>query len=103
MLANKTLSALLVIFSVLTASTVSAQALQEAKPRLVMPTTDAAQVSGRKSDSVVNGALVGAAVGFTAGLFVCHAMEPWGTCLRNLDPMLKLGLVGAGIGAGVDF
>jgi len=53
----------------------------------------------RKSDSLLNGALIGAGAAFGAGLFICMRMEPWSVCR---DDAARFGAIGAAIGAGVD-
>jgi hypothetical protein len=72
-------------------ATFATDAAAQARPRL-----------GRSSDSVINGALIGAGVAVASGLFVCTRMEPWRVCRDDFGPMLKLGAIGAGIGAGID-
>lgn len=59
------------------------------------------RVEQRRNDSVLNGVLIGAAAGVVSGLAVCRMMEPWDVCLEPA-PLLRLGAVGAAIGAGVD-
>jgi hypothetical protein len=57
----------------------------------------------RKSDSLVNGALIGAGAAVASGLFFCSLMEPWDVCLNNnVGPMLRTAALGAGIGIGID-
>jgi hypothetical protein len=60
------------------------------------------RVRARESDSVLNGALIGAGVAVASGLTMCRMMEPWDVCLSNVGPMTKIGAVGAGIGIAVD-
>jgi hypothetical protein len=67
-----------------------------------IPTTDVTRVRVRHSDSVINGALIGAGVAVASGLFLCRAMEPWDVCRHNVGPMFRIGALGAGIGIGVD-
>jgi hypothetical protein len=55
----------------------------------------------RRSDSLLNGALIGAAAGVASELLLCRAMEPWDVC-NDVGPMLRFGAVGAAIGIGVD-
>ena len=62
---------------------------------------DITRVQVRHSDSVINGALIGAGVGVVSGLFLCRTMEPWEVC-NDVGPLLRIGAVGAGIGLGVD-
>jgi hypothetical protein len=64
-------------------------------------TTEIVRARVRKTDSVVNGALIGAGVAVAAGLFLCRLTEPWEICW-NAGPLLQIGAVGAGAGAGLD-
>ena len=64
--------------------------------------TDIRRVTVRKSDSVLNGALIGAGVGVASGLFLCRLSEPWENCRDDVGPMLRIGALGAGIGIGID-
>src|SRR5687767_5838080 len=82
---------------------------QTGQASVLTPGTDFARMDARattrvtrKSDSLVDGATIGAGVAVASGLFICTRMEPWDVCRRNVGPMLRLGLVGAGIGAGID-
>ena len=59
-------------------------------------------IAVRESDSLLNGALIGAGVGVASGLFVCRQMEPWDVCLDDVGTMAKFGALGAAIGMGVD-
>lgn len=67
-----------------------------------LSTTDIARVRVRHSDSVLNGALIGAGAAVAAGLYLCNATEPWTNCRDDFAPMLRIGALGAGIGIGVD-
>jgi hypothetical protein len=61
------------------------------------------RVRVRQSDSLVNGALIGAGAAVASGLFFCRLMEPWDVCLNNnVGPMLRTGALGAGIGIAID-
>ena len=60
------------------------------------------RVETRKSDSLLNGALIGAAAGVGSGLLLCRASEPWRNCVDDVGPMLKFAAIGAGIGMGID-
>ena len=63
------------------------------------------QVSGstvRQSDSLLNGALIGAGAAVASGLVFCTLMEPWDNCRDDVGPMMKIGVVGAGIGMAID-
>jgi hypothetical protein len=96
----------LVVFSV-APSVAAAQTPGDAtfKPITTFATDAAAQARprlGLASDSLINGALIGAGVAVASGLFVCTRMEPWRVCRDDVGPMLKLGAIGAGIGAGID-
>lgn len=63
---------------------------------------DVMQVSVRRSDSLLNGALIGAGAAVASGLFLCRLTEPWENCRDDVGPMLKIGAIGAGIGIGID-
>jgi hypothetical protein len=65
-------------------------------------TTDITRVRARDSDSVLNGALIGAGTGIASGLFLCRLTEPWEVCRSNVGPLLTIGAIGAGIGIGID-
>lgn len=65
-------------------------------------TTELAQTSVRRSDSVLNGALIGAGAGVAAGLLLCTRTEPWENCRDDVGPMLRFGAIGAGIGIAID-
>lgn len=56
----------------------------------------------RRSDSLLNGALIGAAAGIAAGLSLCTLTEPWRNCRDDVGPMLRIGALGAAIGIGID-
>jgi hypothetical protein len=56
----------------------------------------------RLSDSLLNGALIGAGAGVASGLLLCRATEPWENCRDDVGPMLLFGALGAGIGTGID-
>lgn len=113
--------ALLIAFSVSTASAVSAQTPPAPERSLETPLTQATAVrpidsvgpeenSGmtrlqeRRSDSLLNGALIGAGVAVASGLFLCRATEPWDVCLSgdNAGPLVGFAAIGAGIGIGID-
>jgi hypothetical protein len=59
-------------------------------------------VAERQSDSLLNGALIGAGAGVASVLFICTRMEPWEVCRDDFGTMAKFGALGAGIGMGVD-
>ena len=56
----------------------------------------------RQSDPLWNGALIGAGVAIAGGLLLCTTTEPWENCRDDVGPMLRIGAVGAAIGAGID-
>jgi hypothetical protein len=64
-------------------------------------TTEIVRARVRKTDSIVNGALIGAGVAVASGLFLCRLTEPWEICW-NAGPLLQIGAVGAGAGASID-
>jgi hypothetical protein len=61
------------------------------------------QVRERRSDSVLNGALIGAGAAVATGLLLCRATEPWENCRDDVRPMLRIGALGAGIGIVIDW
>lgn len=63
--------------------------------------TQVVRAERKRNDSVLNGALIGAAVGVASGLAICRTMEPWEVC-NDPKPLLQVGAVGAAIGIGVD-
>ena len=67
-----------------------------------LSTTEIVRVRARHSDSVLNGALIGAGVALAAGLYLCNVTEPWENCRDDFGPMFRIGALGAGIGIGVD-
>jgi hypothetical protein len=67
-----------------------------------LSTTDIVRVRARHSDSVLNGALIGAGAAVAAGLYLCNVTEPWANCRDDYGPMLRIGALGVGIGIGVD-
>ena len=64
--------------------------------------TGVVRIERRRSDSLLNGALIGAGAGVASGLLLCRAMEPWRNCRDDVGPMLGFGAIGAGIGMGID-
>ncbi len=82
--------AVLILITVWSASTASAQTPQRSGATV------------RQSDSLVNGALIGAGVAVASGLAFCTMMEPWDNCRDDYGPMLRIGAIGAGIGIGID-
>lgn len=67
-----------------------------------LQTTDIIRVRARHSDSVLNGALIGAGAAVAAGLLLCTTMEPWENCRDDVGPIVGIGAIGAGIGIGID-
>jgi hypothetical protein len=65
-------------------------------------TADVMRVRARHSDSVINGALIGAGAAVASGLFLCSLGETWENCRDDVGPMLRIGALGAGIGIGID-
>lgn len=65
-------------------------------------TTEIARVRARHSDSLLNGALIGAGAGVASALFLCSLTEPWEVCRGDFGPMFRIGAVGAGVGIGID-
>ena len=60
------------------------------------------RVRARQSDSVLNGALIGAGVAIGSGLFLCRLTESWENCRDDVGPITRIGALGAGIGIAVD-
>lgn len=67
-----------------------------------LPATDITRVRARRSDSVLNGALIGAGAAVAGGLFLCTRTEPWENCRDDVGPIVKIAALGAGIGIGID-
>jgi hypothetical protein len=67
-----------------------------------LPTTDISRVRVRHSDSVLDGALIGAGAAVASGLFLCTRTEPWENCRDDVGPMFRIGALGAGIGIAID-
>jgi hypothetical protein len=65
-------------------------------------TRDVARVKVRRSDSLLNGALIGAGAAVASGLLLCRLTEPWENCRDDIGPMFRIGVVGTGIGIGID-
>ena len=65
-------------------------------------TTDILRVRARYSDSVINGALIGAGAAVVSGLFLCTRTEPWENCRDDVGPILRIAAIGAGAGIGID-
>jgi hypothetical protein len=65
-------------------------------------TTDITRVRARHSDSVINGALIGAGAAVASGLFLCTLTEPWENCRDDVGPIARIGAIGAGAGIAVD-
>jgi hypothetical protein len=64
--------------------------------------TEIRRIQARESDSLLNGAAIGAAVAVGSGLFLCTRTEPWEVCRDDVGPILRIAAVGAGIGMAVD-
>ena len=82
--------ALLLLFTISIASAASAQ------------TSPASGATVRQSDSLLNGALIGAGAAVASGLVFCTLGESWDNCRDDVGPMIKIGAIGAGIGMGID-
>ena len=67
-----------------------------------LTTNDIRRIEVRQSDSLLNGALVGAGAAIASGLFLCTRSEPWENCRDDVGPMLRIGAIGAGVGIGID-
>jgi hypothetical protein len=67
-----------------------------------LPTNEVLRVRARRSDSVINGALIGAGAGVASGLFLCTLTEPWEFCRADEGSMIRISAIGVGIGIGVD-
>jgi hypothetical protein len=65
-------------------------------------TANIVRVTARRSDSVLDGALIGAGVAIASGLFLCTLTEPWENCRDDVGPTVRIGALGAGIGIGID-
>jgi hypothetical protein len=65
-------------------------------------TNDIRRIEVRQSDSLLNGALIGAGAAIASGLFLCTRTEPWENCRDDGGPMLRIGAIGAGAGIGID-
>jgi hypothetical protein len=63
---------------------------------------DVKRVRARRSDSLFNGALIGAGAGVASGLFLCSLTETWENCRDDVGPMFRIAAIGAGIGIGID-
>jgi hypothetical protein len=83
---------LLLVFTISTASAASAQT----------PQVSVSAPTVRQSDSLLNGALIGAGTAVASGLVFCTLMEPWDNCRDDVGPMIKIGAIGAGIGMAID-
>jgi hypothetical protein len=80
----------LLVFTISIASAASAQ------------TPQASGTTVRQSDSLLNGALIGAGTAVASGLAFCTLSEPWRNCRDDVGPMIKIGAIGAGIGMAID-
>jgi hypothetical protein len=83
-------SVLLFVVIVSFASVASAQTPQQGR------------VAVRESDSLLNGALIGAGAGVASVLFICTRMEPLRNCADDAGTLATFGAIGAGVGMGID-
>jgi hypothetical protein len=67
-----------------------------------LPLSEVVRVRVRDSDSVINGALIGAGAAVASGLLLCRLTEPWENCRDGVGPMLRIGALGAGVGIAID-
>jgi hypothetical protein len=67
-----------------------------------LPTIEVVRVRVRRSDPLMNGALIGAGAAVASGLFLCNLTEPWENCRDDAGPMFRIGAIGAGVGIGID-
>lgn len=58
--------------------------------------------AARTSDSLWNGALIGASTAVAGSLLLCRSMEPWELCRDDVGAMATSEEIGAGIGIAVD-
>jgi hypothetical protein len=65
-------------------------------------TTEIMRVRARHSDSLINGAVIGAGVAVASGLFLCTRTEPWRNCRDDAGPMVRIGALGTGAGIAID-
>lgn len=65
-------------------------------------TADVMRVRVRHSDSLINGALIGAGAAVASGLLLCRLTEPWENCRDDVGPMVRIGAIGAGAGIAID-
>lgn len=65
-------------------------------------TTDVVRVRTRRSDSLLNGVLIGAGAAVGTGLFLCTRTEPWEICRDDVGPIFRIGAIGAGVGLAID-
>jgi hypothetical protein len=63
---------------------------------------DIRRIEVRQSDSLLNGAVIGAGAAIASGLFLCTRSEPWQNCRDDVGPMLRIGALGAGAGIVLD-
>jgi hypothetical protein len=67
-----------------------------------LTTNDIRRIEVRQSDSLLNGAAIGAGAAVASGLFLCTRTEPWDNCRDDVGPMLRIGAIGAGAGIVID-
>jgi hypothetical protein len=103
---------LVIFLSVISSGAVSAQTRDLTERRVTVAAAaseelrrlenqGAVRIERRRNDSVLNGALIGAAVGVASGLLLCRTMEPWEVC-NDPGPLVRVGALGAAIGIGID-
>ena len=85
----------------ITATGPVAHAASRQLQQLALEAQNGVRIDRRRNDSVLNGAIIGAAAGVGTGIALCLAMEPWETC-NNPGPLARFGALGAAIGIGVD-
>jgi len=96
----RSLVAWLLLF--VSASAVSAQTLEESSRRIADAAVNQATPGARQSDSLWNGALIGAGAGIASGLLVCSLTETWDVCRQQGGPLVAYAAIGVGIGVGID-
>ena len=64
--------------------------------------TDISRIRVRQSDSLINGALIGAGAAIGSGLLLCGLTETWANCRDDAGPMFRIGAIGAGAGIAID-
>jgi hypothetical protein len=67
-----------------------------------LSTADVRRVRVRQSDSLMNGALIGAGSAVASGLWFCTLMESWENCRDDSGSIAAITALGAGIGVAID-